>query len=162
MNFRKFDLEKDGEYVWEIIQKIIREGDTLVFDPNSSKSKMLNYWSANDKQVYVCEIENQIVGTFFMKANQMDLGSHVANAGYLVHPGYRGKGIAEKMCRFSIEEAKRFGFLAMQFNIVVSTNEVAIKVWQKCGFEIIGRLPKVFQHQKLGFVDAYVMYQWFE
>jgi len=100
------------------------------------------------------------VGTFFIKANQPDLGSHVANAGYMVHPDFRGKGIAEAMCRFSMQEAKLLGFKAMQFNIVMATNVGAIRLWQKCGFEIIGTLPKVFQHQVLGLTDALVMYQW--
>ncbi len=160
MNIRKFDQINDAEAVWEIIEKIIIEGDTLVFSPNSTKEQMLTYWSANDKFAYVAEIDGQIVGTFYIKANQPDLGSHVANAGYLVHPAHRGKGIAEKMCCFSLGEARVLGFKAMQFNIVISTNEVAVRVWQKCGFEIIGRLPKAFQHQKLGLVDAFVMYQW--
>ncbi len=160
MNIRRFDPKNDADVVWKIIHQIIIEGDTLVFSPNSTKEQMLDYWSANDKFAYVAEIEGKIVGTFFMKQNQADLGSHVANAGYLVHPGHRGQGIAEKMCRFSLDEARRLGFLAMQFNIVLCTNLVAIRVWQKCGFEIIGRLPKVFQHQKLGLVDAFVMYQW--
>jgi ribosomal protein S18 acetylase RimI-like enzyme len=160
MNIRRFEFEQDSEIVWEIIQKVIIGGDTLVFSPDSSKEKMLEYWSADDKLAYVAEENGEIVGTFYLKANQLDLGSHVANAGYLVHPNNRGKGIAEKMCRFSLIEAKSLGFKAMQFNIVISTNEVAIRVWQKCGFEIIGRLPKVFQHQKLGLVDAFVMYQW--
>lgn len=160
MNIRRFEAEQDSEAVWEIIQKVIIEGDTLVFSPDSPKEKMLEYWSADDKFVYVAVENEEIVGTFYIKANQPDLGSHVANAGYLVHPAYRGKGIAEKMCRFSLIEAKKIGFKAMQFNIVICTNEVAIRVWQKCGFEIIGRLPKVFQHKKLGLVDAFVMYQW--
>lgn len=160
MNIRRFDKEKDAEAVWEILNLVVKGGDTLVFAPNSSKEKMLTYWSADDKFAYVCEIENQIVGTFYIKANQPDLGSHVANAGYLVHPNQRGKGIAETMCKFSLEEARRLGFKAMQFNIVISTNEVAVRLWQKCGFEIIGRIPKAFQHQKLGLVDAFVMYQW--
>lgn len=160
MNIRRFEIVQDSEIVWEIIQKVIIKGDTLVFNPDSSKEKMLEYWSADDKIAYVAEENGLIIGTFYIKANQPDLGSHVANAGYLVHPQHRGKGIAEKMCRFSLIEAKILGFKAMQFNIVISTNEVAIRVWQKCGFEIIGRLPKVFQHQKLGLVDAFVMYQW--
>ncbi len=160
MNCRKYDQIKDSEAVWQIIQPIIKEGETLVFSPNSTKETLLNYWQMPDKYAYVAEIDNQIVGTFYIKANQADLGSHVANAGYLVHPEHRGKGIAEKMCRFSLEEARKLGFLAMQFNIVISTNEVAVRVWQKCGFEIVGRIPKAFQHQKLGLVDAFVMYQW--
>lgn len=161
MNIRRFEVEQDSEVVWEIIQKVIIEGDTLVFSPDSTKEKMLEYWSADDKLAYVAEENEAIVGIFYIKANQADLGSHVANAGYLVHPTHRGKGIAERMCRFSLIEAQNLGFKAMQFNFVISTNEVAIRVWQKCGFEIIGRLPKVFQHQKLGLVDAFVMYQWF-
>lgn len=160
MNIRRFDKEKDAEAVWEILNLVVKGGDTLVFAPDSSKEKMLTYWSTDDKFAYVCEIENQIVGTFYIKANQPDLGSHVANAGYLVHPNQRGKGIAETMCKFSLEEARRLGFKAMQFNIVISTNEVAVRLWQKCGFEIIGRIPKAFQHLKLGLVDAFVMYQW--
>lgn len=160
MNCRKYDPKTDSEEVWKIIEPIIKGGDTLVFSPNSTKKAMLDYWATPEKYVYVAEIDEQIVGTFFMKANQMDLGSHVANAGYLVHPNHRGKGIAEKMCRFSLDEARKLDFLAMQFNIIISTNEVAIRIWQKCGFEIIGRLPKAFQHQKLGLVDALVMYQW--
>ncbi|WP_064197084.1 MULTISPECIES: GNAT family N-acetyltransferase [Emticicia] len=162
MIFRRFDFDKDADVIWEILHLVIESGDTLVFAPDSSKEKMLNYWGADDKFAYICEIENEVVGTFYIKANQPDLGSHVANAGYLVHPMHRGKGIAEAMCRFSLEEAKRLDFKAMQFNIVISTNEVAVRLWQKCGFEIVGRIPKAFQHQKLGLVDAFVMYQWLE
>ena len=50
-------------------------------------------------------------------------------------------------------------FFAMQFNFVVSTNAVAIKLWQDLGFEIVGTLPRAFRHKELGFVDVYVMYQ---
>ena len=162
MKIRRFDAEKDSEVVWRILYLTIKEGDTLVFSPDSSKESMLNYWSAADKSAYVAEIDGQIVGTFYIKQNQPDLGSHVANAGYLVHPEQRGRGFAEAMCRFSLDEARALGFKAMQFNFVISTNEVAVRIWQKCGFEITGRLPKAFNHQKLGLVDALVMYQWLE
>jgi ribosomal protein S18 acetylase RimI-like enzyme len=64
------------------------------------------------------------------------------------------------MCRFSLVEAKRLGFRAMQFNCVISTNTTAVRIWQKCGFDIIGTLPRAYQHAQLGLVDAYVMYQW--
>jgi len=46
----------------------------------------------------------------------------------------------------------------MQFNFVVSSNERAVKLWQRFGFEIVGRLPGAFEHPRLGFVDAYVMF----
>ncbi|QIP12829.1 GNAT family N-acetyltransferase [Spirosoma aureum] len=159
MRFRRIE-EKDADVVWDIISNIIQTGDTWVFAPDSSREKMLAIWFDTQKYAYVCELENEIVGTFFIKANQPDLGSHVANAGYMVKPDYRGRGIAEAMCRFSLDEARRLGFRAMQFNSVVSTNEVAIRLWKRCGFEVIGTLPKAFHHQTLGFTDALVMYQW--
>ncbi len=151
---------QDADAVWAIIEPIVRTGDTWVYAPDSSKEKMLDIWYNSDKHSYVYEIEGEIVATFFIKANQPDLGSHVANAGYMVHPDFRGRGIAEAMCRFSIVEAKRLGFKAMQFNIVMATNVGAIRLWQRCGFQTIGTIPKVFQHQSLGFTDALVMYQW--
>jgi L-amino acid N-acyltransferase YncA len=48
----------------------------------------------------------------------------------------------------------------MQFNFVVSTNATAVRLWQKCGFAIVGTLPKAFAHKEKGLVDVYVMYQW--
>jgi ribosomal protein S18 acetylase RimI-like enzyme len=159
MQFRRI-TEQDADAVWNIIHTVIKSGDTWVYSPDSSREKMLDTWYETSKYAYVCEIEEKVVGTFFLKANQPDLGSHVANAGYMVHPDFRGRGIAEAMCRFSMEEAKRLDFKAMQFNIVMATNTGAIRLWQKCGFEIIGTIPKVFQHQTLGLTDALVMYQW--
>lgn len=150
----------DQEAVWEIIAPVIRAGDTYMHAPDSSREKMLTLWFNTDKYTYVAEWEGKTVGTFFLKANQPDLGSHVVNAGYMVHPDFRGRGIAEQLCRFSLTEAKRLGFKAMQFNCVIATNEVAVRLWQKCGFSIIGTLPKAYQHQTLGLVDAHVMYQW--
>lgn len=164
MFFRRIE-ERDANALWHIISQVIQTGDTWVYAPDSSREKMLALWFEPEKYAYVCEsdpesVDNEIMGTFFFKANQPDLGAHVANAGYMVKPDCRGRGIAEAMCRFSLTEARAVGFKAMQFNIVVSTNEVAIRIWKRCGFEVIGRLPRVFQHQTLGLTDALIMYQW--
>ena len=56
-------------------------------------------------------------------------------------------------------EAKRLGYRAMQFNIVVKTNERAIRLWQKLGFEIKGEIPEAFNHSKEGYVDGLVMWR---
>lgn len=153
-------LPFDQDAVWEIIESVIKAGDTYMYAPDSSREKMQTIWFDADKYTYVAEMEGTIVGTFFLKANQADLGNHVVNAGYMVHPDFRGRGIAEQLCRFSLTEAKRLGFKAMQFNCVIATNEVAVRLWQKCGFSIISTLPKAYQHQKLGLTDAHIMYQW--
>ena len=56
--------------------------------------------------------------------------------------------------------AKELGYKAMQFNFVASSNEGAVKLWEKLGFEIVGRLPKAFNHPAKGYVEALVMYKW--
>jgi ribosomal protein S18 acetylase RimI-like enzyme len=50
----------------------------------------------------------------------------------------------------------------MQFNFVAASNEGAIRLWNKLGFEIVGRLPKAFNHPTKGYVDALVMYKWLQ
>jgi ribosomal protein S18 acetylase RimI-like enzyme len=47
----------------------------------------------------------------------------------------------------------------MQFNFVVCANRRAIALWQRFGFEIVGRLPGAFRHPTLGLVDALVMHR---
>ncbi|MCU0448046.1 MAG: GNAT family N-acetyltransferase [Microscillaceae bacterium] len=150
---------EDAPQIWEIIRPVIATGDTYVFYPDSSEESMLAYWLAPDKHTYVALLEGAVVGTFFLKDNQLGLGSHIANAGYMTAPAAAGRGIGKAMGEFSLLEAKRLGYQAMQFNIVIKTNERAIKLWQKLGFEIIGEIPEAFQHQLYGLTNAYIMYQ---
>jgi len=70
--------------------------------------------------------------------------------------------VATRMCEHSQGRAVEMGFRAMQFNLVVSTNERAVKLWRRLGFDTVGRLPGAFHHQRLGFVDAFVMYKQLE
>ncbi|HLM60586.1 MAG TPA: N-acetyltransferase [Pyrinomonadaceae bacterium] len=151
--------EKDQTQIWEIIKSVIASGDTYVFSPNSSKEKMLAFWCGADKQTYVALAENKIVGTFFIKDNQPDLGSHIANAGYMVAPEAKGKRIGRLMAEFSLEEARKLGYKAMQFNFVVKTNEVAVKLWCNLGFEIIGEIPEAFDHAENGLTNALIMFR---
>ena len=71
----------------------------------------------------------------------------------------RGRGIGEALCRHSLETAREAGYDAMQFNFVVSTNAAAVKLWQRCGFAIVGTLPGAFRHPRRGTVDGLVMYR---
>jgi ribosomal protein S18 acetylase RimI-like enzyme len=63
------------------------------------------------------------------------------------------------MCEHSQGEAISMGFRAMQFNLVVSTNERAVRLWRKLGFSVVGTLPRAFRHLRLGYVDAIVMFK---
>lgn len=151
--------EADKQAVWEIIKAVIATGDTYVFSPDSAEDEMLDYWYSADKHTYVATVDGATVGTFFLKANQPGLGSHVGNAGYMVAPGNAGRGIGRQMAEWSLDEARRLGFRSMQFNFVVKSNVHAAKLWQDLGFEIIGEIPEAFDHARDGLTNAYIMYR---
>jgi GNAT superfamily N-acetyltransferase len=149
----------DSDAIWDIFRSVVVSGDTYAFDPGISRDEALAYWLHPSNWRYVAEREGDIVGTYVLKANQPGLGSHVANAAFMVSPRAQGFGVGRAMGEHSLSEARRLGFLAMQFNFVVSTNEIAVRLWQQLGFTIVGTLPGVFRHSQKGFVDAYVMFR---
>jgi ribosomal protein S18 acetylase RimI-like enzyme len=153
----------DADPVWEILEPTIRAGETYTLPRDFTRQQSLDYWYAPSHDVFVAEEDDgagkEILGTYYLRANQLGGGSHVANCGYMTAPSATGRGIASTMCAHSLEHARARGFRAIQFNIVVSTNEQAIRLWQKFGFEIVGRLPGAFHHPAQGYVDAFVMYR---
>lgn len=152
-------IPEDNDQIWKIIREVISKGDTYTFDPNSSKETMLDYWCGQDRHTYVATDEGEIVGTFMIRDNQPGLGSHIANAGYMVSESASGKGVGKTMGEFSLEEARRLGYKAMQFNIVIKSNTRAIQLWQKLGFKIIGEIPDAFDHKENGLTNAYIMHR---
>jgi L-amino acid N-acyltransferase YncA len=151
--------EADCDAIWKIFHEVIAPGDTYVFVPDTSREDALAYWFQSGNQAYVADQDRHVVGTYILKANRPDLGSHVANASFMVAPAARGQGVGRAMGEHCLAEARRIGFRAMQFNFVVSTNESAIRLWKQLGFEIVGTLPGAFRHPKNGFVDVYVMFR---
>jgi ribosomal protein S18 acetylase RimI-like enzyme len=150
---------ENADAVWRILEPMVRAGETYPLPRDMSKEDMLSYWTGAEHEVFVVEEDGEVVGTYFLKANQKGGGAHVANCGYVTAAAAQGRGIARMMCGHSLERAKTRGFRGMQFNFVVATNENAVRLWQSCGFEIVGRLPGVFLHPRLGYVDALVMYR---
>lgn len=152
--------ENDWPQLWPTIEKVFRSGETYAFSPDITEIEAHSVWIKMPTATYVAVTENNdIVGTYYLKPNQPGLGSHVCNCGYIVSEKARGKGIAAALCEHSQQVAITLGFKAMQFNLVVSTNERAIRLWKKLGFETIGVLPKAFDHRQLGLTDALIMYK---
>ena len=159
LSIRRF-TESDWASLLPILKATFQSGDTYAYAPDTTDEEIHRFWIEAPQVTYVATAGNdEVVGTYKLKPNQPGLGSHVCNCSYVVSPDARGKGIARILCEHSQIEAQALGYLAMQFNLVVSTNEVAVRLWQKLGFGMVGTLPGAFRHSKLGFVDAYVMYK---
>jgi len=163
MEIRKYK-ESDWEQLWPIIEKVFRTGETYPYSPDITEKEAYSKWIVSPQETYVClefstENSDEILGTYYIKPNQPELGAHVCNCGYIVSENARGKGVATSLCEHSQQVAIKLGFRAMQYNLVVSTNTAAVHLWKKLGFEIIGTLPKAFKSKSLGYVDAFLMYK---
>jgi ribosomal protein S18 acetylase RimI-like enzyme len=150
---------EDEEPIWRILEPVIRAGETYPLPRDMRRDAALAYWLASHHEVHVAVESGDIVGAYYLRANNAGGGAHVANCGYIVAAGAAGRGVARTMCAHSLARAKERGFRAMQFNFVIATNERAVRLWQAMGFAIVGRLPGAFAHPTRGFVDALVMYR---
>ena len=136
----------------------IRAGETYALPSDWTETEALAYWRSPGHAVFVAE-DGAVVGTYYMRANQRGGGDHVANCAFMTAASAAGRGVASAMCAHALQYAAAAGYVAMQFNFVVSTNARAVALWRRFGFEIVGRLPEAFRHPKLGLVDALVMYR---
>jgi L-amino acid N-acyltransferase YncA len=153
-------VAQDLDAIWRIFHGIVKAADTYAYPPDTTKAQASSIWMEQPKRTYVLEEDGQVVATYYIKTNQAGPGSHVCNCGYMVSSSARGRGFATTMCEHSQIVARELAYKAMQFNFVATSNGHAVRLWKKLGFQTVGTLPDAFNHPKLGYVDALVMYKW--
>lgn len=161
MNIREAKKE-DWDSIWPIFHEIVKAGETYAYEIATTKVQAETIWLELPRKTFVFDEGGEVLGTYYLKTNQAGPGNHVCNCGYMVSSKARGRGLATTMCEHSQQVAQELGYKAMQFNFVASSNEGAVRLWSKLGFETVGRLPKAFNHPSKGYVDALVMYKWLQ
>ncbi len=154
--------QQDADAIWMLLQPVFAAGDTYAIDPAISRDDALAYWMDQPAACYVVQTDAGIVGTYYIKTNQQGGGAHVCNCGYIVGADARGQGVAAALCRASQTQARDLGYRAMQFNFVLDSNQGALHLWQKLGFDIVGTIPKAFDHPQLGLIASHVMFKWLD
>jgi ribosomal protein S18 acetylase RimI-like enzyme len=147
------------ERVWPIFHAVVSAGDTYAYDPGLTLEQARALWTAPPARCFAATDAGAVVGAYCLRPNQVGLGDHVANAGYMVAADARGRGVASAMCAHSLATARAAGFLAMQFNFVAVSNEGAVRLWRKHGFEVVGRVPEAFRHRRRGLTDVLIMHR---
>ena len=103
-------------------------------------------------------VGEQVAGTYLLSPNKPGPASHLANAGFMVDPAVRGRGIGRQLAAHCFDRARELGYRGMVFNAVVSTNP-AVRLWQSLGFAEVGRVPGAFRLPDASFADLLIMYR---
>lgn len=159
MTFTRLEPGDSFVPVWEVMRPAVEAGEAIALPQEASAADGEAYMRASGGWLYLARLGDEVAGAFFLRANQKGPGAHVANAGFITAVAAQGRGVGRAMGVFALEEARRLGFAAMQFNFVVSSNERAVVLWKSLGFTIVGTLPRVFRRPSGELVDAYVMHR---
>jgi ribosomal protein S18 acetylase RimI-like enzyme len=100
-----------------------------------------DYWLDAKSLVAVARLQGRLAGSYFLRPNYPGRAAHIANAGYFVVRGLRGRGLGQALVEHSMAEARALGFDALQFNLVFASNP-ARRLYERLGFEVVGRIPE--------------------
>ncbi|MBB4907296.1 GNAT family N-acetyltransferase [Actinophytocola algeriensis] len=155
-------VPEDWPRIWPFLRDIVRAGETYTWPTDVTEDVARAMWMAHAlpyRTVVAVESGGDVMGTAKMGPNHLGPGSHIANASFMVNPDHGGKGVGRALGQYVLDQARADGFRAMQFNAVVSTNAVAVKLWQSLGFDIIATLPEGYLHAKEGYVGLHIMFR---
>ena len=97
-------------------------------------------WERTDEEPVSGVGRSRLAGAYYLRPNFVGRAAHIANAGYVVDPPFRNRGIGRLLLEDSIWRAPRVGFDAIQFNLVFESNP-ARRLYEELGWRQIGRLP---------------------
>lgn len=151
--------QKDEEALYEIFQDVVDSGSQFPYESSSIEEFHRQFFTAQG-QVYVCHsLKGKVIGGFYLRANFSGRSSHIVNAAYMIRNTYRGKGLGSLLIKASLHLAKDLGFQAMQFNMVLSQNTLAVKLYERLGFSVVGIIPQAVRNPSGNYQDGYVMHR---
>ncbi|KAI0767064.1 hypothetical protein C8Q74DRAFT_1277870 [Fomes fomentarius] len=112
-------------------------------------------------------LEESVAGCYYVKPNYPGRSSHICNAGFLVPPSHRGRGIGAVLARSYLYYGPRLGYEASVFNLVYVNNVASVKLWEALDFVKAGLIPRAGRLKKADgsgeeYIDAWVFYKRFD
>ncbi|MFB9659582.1 GNAT family N-acetyltransferase [Glycomyces mayteni] len=152
---------EDWPAVWAFAEPVVESGEHFVWEPGTPEERLRAYWIEKEPpaSALVAEVDGRVAGIAEVHPNQPGRGAHIANAGFMVDPDVRGRGLGRALGEAALARAKADGFAAMQFNAVVATNTAAVDLWHSLGFRTLALLPATFRHPSKGLVDMHLMFR---
>lgn len=151
--------QKDEEALYEIFREVVDSGSQFPYECSSMEEFHQQFFTPQG-QVYVCHsLDGKVIGGFYLRANFSGRSSHIANAAYMIRNTYRSQGLGSLLIKSSLHLAKALGFQAMQFNMVLSQNTRAVKLYERLGFSVVGIIPQGVRNPSGNYQDGFVMHR---
>jgi GNAT superfamily N-acetyltransferase len=151
---------EDWPRIWPFFAEIVAAGETYAYPDDLTLETAQSLWlEPPPGHTAVAVADDVVLGSAKMGPNRPSRGAHIATASFMVDPDHGGKGVGRALGSYAVEWARTEGYHGMQFNAVVETNAVAVRLWESLGFEIIGTVPAAFDSRAHGYVGLHVMYQ---
>ncbi len=153
--------DADWPSIWPIIQEVAASQDTFAMEAAPNERDMRLSWMTQPegRAVVALDEEGLVLGTANMYPNRPNQGSHVASGSFMVGAPARGQGVGRALVRDMIDWTVERGFLGIQFNAVVASNDRAVRLYESEGFRIVGAAPGGFLHPTLGPVDLLILWR---
>jgi RimJ/RimL family protein N-acetyltransferase len=155
--------ERDVEPLEDLYRIIVEEGSSYPHDRFPDHDDFMDYWFRGKTTVaaYVAGRNNAaaMAGAFYLKPNWPGRARQVANAGFIVAPEWRNKGLGWLLGATMLEYAKQLGYRSVIFNLVFSENVSARRLWQRLGFRELAVLPGAVRKNDGTYQDSVIMFQ---
>ncbi|MFJ6197965.1 GNAT family N-acetyltransferase [Micromonospora sp. NPDC092111] len=152
--------ENDWPAVWPIVAQVVTAADTFPYDPGLTSAAARGLWLESPPGLTVVAVDgDRVHGTAKMGPNRPGPGAHVATASFMVAADSRGRGVGRALSEYALAWARRQGYAAMQFNAVVESNEVAVGLYRRLGFAVVGTVPESFTLPSGRRVGLHVMHR---
>jgi len=125
---------------------------------NKKKIERMEKSFKEHKKNFCCFValdKEKLVGSCMFTGKSIGRTRHRVEAGWGVHPDYAGKGIASKMVKVLIKEAKKRGFKRIEAEIAVKNN-ASVRLAKKLGFRIEGRKKDGLLLDNRRYLDTYI------
>ena len=151
--------DDDWPQIWPIFADIVEAGETYAYPTDLTSEQARDLWLEPPPGLtVVLEDDGRVLGSAKMGPNRPGRGSHIGTASFMVDDAARGRGVGRQLAEHCVAWHRDRGYRGIQFNAVVETNTVAVRLWQQLGFEIVGTVPGAFDSRTHGRVGLHVMF----
>jgi len=152
---------EDLDDLTEFINSLVEEGADICRNKKVTREEEAEWLGRrladleNDKIFFmVAEVEGKVVANSEID-KKGGYSSHVGGVGIGIRKGYRDMGIGTEMLRTLIAQSEEMGLKMLTLG-VFSSNDRAIRVYNKVGFRETGRIPKeIYKDSK--YIDHIIM-----